>query len=496
MKHLNKLLVAVLMAAGLSSQAQDSNNPWAITIGANAVDYRTSAGPDNVNWFQQHFSQPFAVKDNWNILPSVSYLNVSRYIGSGFTFGLSGSVNKIDKFVNFDPTAANADSRGMSVSNPGDLMYYGIDGTVKYSFMELIGTKWFDPSLQAGGGYTFLGKESYGNVNLGVGLTFWFTENVGLALASTYKMALPNHDRNYPGGSMSPDKPSYAQHTAGIVFKFGGKDTDGDGIYDKDDACPEVAGLKQFNGCPDTDGDGIVDGSDACPDVAGLAAFNGCPDTDGDGIADKDDACPDVAGPASTRGCPDTDGDGLADKDDKCPKEAGPRDNQGCPVPVVLDADKDGVPDLEDACPIVAGPASNKGCPEVTEEVVKELRVQARSIFFVTGKSTLDAAKPATATSLDAIKEILKNYPFAKFEVNGHTDNVGKPAMNKKLSEARAKTVVEALVARGVNRDNLTAQGFGDTKPVASNKTAKGRAENRRTEVIYVGGPSGMKVNK
>nr|MBP7397435.1 thrombospondin type 3 repeat-containing protein [Flavobacterium sp.] len=329
MKHLNKLLVAVLMAAGLSSQAQDSNNPWAITIGANAVDSRSSAGPDHVNWFQQHFSQPFAVKDNWNILPSVSYLNVSRYIGSGFTFGLSGSVNKIDKYVNFNPTAANADSRGMVVTNPGDLMFYGIDGTVKYSFMDLIGTKWFDPSLQAGGGYTFLGKDSFGHVNLGVGLTFWFTENVGLALSSGYRMALPNDERNDAAGL--PEKPSLVQHTAGIVFKFGGKDTDGDGIYDKDDACPEVAGLKQFNGCPDTDGDGIVDGSDACPDVAGLAAFNGCPDTDGDGIADKDDACPDVAGPASTKGCPDTDGDGLADKDDKCPKEAGPRDNQGCP---------------------------------------------------------------------------------------------------------------------------------------------------------------------
>jgi hypothetical protein len=83
------------------------------------------------------------------------------------------------------------------------------------------------------------------------------------------------------------------QHTAGLTFKFGGKDTDGDGIYDKDDACPDVAGLK-FNGCPDTDGDGIQDSADACPDVFGLAALNGCPDTDGDGVADKDDACPDV----------------------------------------------------------------------------------------------------------------------------------------------------------------------------------------------------------
>jgi hypothetical protein len=93
------------------------------------------------------------------------------------------------------------------------------------------------------------------------------------------------------------------QHTAGLTFKFGGKD-DGDGIYDKDDVS-EVAGLKEFNGCPDTDGDGIQDSADACPDVFGLAALNGCPDTDGDGIADKDDACPDVFGLAALKGCPD-----------------------------------------------------------------------------------------------------------------------------------------------------------------------------------------------
>ncbi len=449
MKHLNKLLVAVLMAAGLSSQAQDSNNPWAITIGANAVDSRLSAGPDHVNWFQQHFSQPFAVKDNWNILPSVSYLNVSRYIGSGFTFGLSGSVNKIDKYVNFNPTAANADSRGMVVTNPGDLMFYGIDGTVKYSFMDLIGTKWFDPSLQAGGGYTFLGKDSFGHVNLGVGLTFWFTENVGLALSSGYRMALPNDERNDAAGL--PEKPSLVQHTAGIVFKFGGKDTDGDGIYDKDDACPEVAGLKQFNGCPDTDGDGIVDGSDACPDVAGLAAFNGCPDTDGDGIADKDDACPDVAGPASTKGCPDTDGDGLADKDDKCPKEAGPRDNQGCPWP---DTDGDSVLDKDDKCPTVKGTVANEGCPEVSDEVVKKLNDYAKTILFDTGKFSF---QKQTFPVLQAITAILKEYPTAKFSIEGHTDNVGKADFNQKLSDGRANAVKQYLIDSGIDPFRLTS---------------------------------------
>lgn len=478
MKHLSKLLVAVTMAMGLNSQAQDSNNKWAIGFGINAIDYRSSAG----DGFPGQFDQPFKVSDNWNILPSVSYINVSKYVGSGFIVGLTGSINKIDKFV----TAPNV------VVNPGDLMYYGIDATITYSFMELIKSKVLEPTLSVGGGYTFLGDESYGTFNPGIGLNIWFTENVGLSLLGTYKKSFG--DRTYVDGK-TPDSPSYTQYSAGLVFKFGAKDTDGDGIYDKDDACPEVAGLKQFNGCPDADADGIEDSKDKCPTVAGTAEFQGCADTDGDGVADPDDACPTVAGLKQFQGCPDTDGDGVTDASDKCPTVAGPASNGGCPIPPVLDADKDGVPDADDACPIVAGPASNKGCPEVTEEVVKQLRVEARSIFFVTGKATLDAAKPATTTSLDAIKEILKNYPYAKFEVNGHTDNVGKPAANKKLSEARAKAVVDALVSRGVNAENLTAQGFGDTKPVASNKTAQGRAENRRTEVIYVGGPSGMKVN-
>jgi OOP family OmpA-OmpF porin len=484
MKHLNKLLVAGMMVMGLSSQAQDSNNKWAIGFGVNAVDYRSGAGEG----FPSQFDQPFNVSENWNILPSVSYLNVSRYVGSSFIVGVTGSINQIDKYVPYFP-----ETEQPVVIPVSDLMYYGIDATVTYSFMELIKSKVLEPTLSVGGGYTFMGDESYGTVNPGVGLNIWFTENVGLSLLGVYKKSFG--DREYPG-TTTPDAPSYTQYSAGLTFKFGAKDTDGDGIYDREDACPEVAGLKQFNGCPDTDADGITDASDKCPTVAGPAEFQGCPDTDGDGIADPDDTCPTVAGLKQFQGCPDTDGDGVTDASDKCPTEAGPSSNGGCPIPPPLDADKDGVIDLEDACPLVAGPASNKGCPEVTKEVLEELRVQARSIFFVSGKSTLDAAKPATATSLDAIKEILKNYPQAKFEVNGHTDNVGKPAMNKKLSEARAKVVVDALVARGVNAANLTAQGFGDTKPVASNKTAKGKAENRRTEVLYVGGVDGVQIKK
>jgi len=475
MKHLSKILVAVMMVMGLSSHAQDSNNPWAISFGVNAVDTRTSAGGGN-GWLDQHFSQPFAVKDNWNVLPSVSYIKVSKYLGDNFSFGVQGSVNKIDKYVKFDPTAPGHDTRGMVVSNPGDLMYYGIDGTVKYSFMNLINSKVIDPSLHVGGGYTFFGDSSYGTLNPGAGLTFWFTENIGLSLESSYKKSFG--DREDANGT--PDAPSHFQHTAGITFKFGGKDTDGDGIYDKDDACPEVAGLKEFNGCPDTDGDGIQDSADACPTEAGTAALNGCPDRDGDGIADKDDACPDVFGLAALKGCPDTDGDGVADKDDKCPTVAGPKENAGCPWP---DTDGDGVLDKDDKCPEVKGTVANKGCPEVSEAVMMKLNEYSRTILFDSGKSSF---KKQTYPTLVSITEILKEYPYSRFLVEGHTDSDGSNEMNQTLSENRAAAVKNYLVENGIQADRLKSTGFGETKPMDTNKTAKGKAKNRRVEISLI----------
>jgi len=481
MKHLNKLLFAVMMVLAINTHAQNDNNPWALSFGVNAVDTRTSADGGK-NWLDEHFSQAFLVGKNWNILPSVSYISLARSVGNNFSVGLQGSINKIDKFVVFDPTSTNPvpNSTGYVVKDPGSLMYYGIDANVRYSFMSLIKSKVIDPSLRLGGGYTFFGDNSYGTVNPGAGLTFWFNEFVGFSLETTYKTSFG--DRTTVD-IYEPVAPSHFQHTAGIVFQFGGKDTDGDGIYDKDDACPDVAGLKQFNGCPDTDGDGIIDGSDACPTEFGLAALNGCPDKDGDGIADKDDACPDTAGLASFKGCPDTDKDGLTDKDDKCPTVAGPKSNGGCPI---LDADKDGVPDKEDDCPTVAGPVSNKGCPEVTEEIIEKLKIQARSVFFNSGKSTFKVGDNETISSLDAIKEILKNYPNAKFSIEGHTDSDGSNVINQKLSEDRANAVRNAIIERGVNADNLTAVGFGETKPIATNKTKEGKAQNRRTEIKHV----------
>lgn len=464
MKHLKKLAVVICLFLGLSSQSQDSNNPWSLSFGANAVDTRVSAA----SGIKDQFSQYLNTKENWNILPSVSYLNVSKYVGDNFSFGVTGSLNKITKFVN-----TRVGTGPYVVTNPGDLAYYAVDADIKYSLMNFLGYKVVDPSLHIGGGYTFLGDVSSGNMNAGLGLTFWMSEKIGISLQSTYKHSFDN-------SRVVGDVPSHMQHFAGLIFKFGGTDTDKDGVYDREDACPEVFGLKQFKGCPDTDSDGIIDSSDACPDVAGSVAMNGCPDTDGDGIADKDDACPEVAGLKSLKGCPDTDGDGTTDKADKCPTVKGPAENSGCPWP---DTDGDSVLDKDDKCPNVKGTVANNGCPEVTEEAINSLTGYAKTILFNTGKASF---QKQTLPVLVSIAVIQKENPLAKFSIIGHTDTTGTSSFNMKLSKDRANAVKNYLVTNGVAADRLTSDGLGDTLPADDNKTSTGRTNNRRVEVKYV----------
>ncbi|WP_424655984.1 thrombospondin type 3 repeat-containing protein, partial [Capnocytophaga granulosa] len=303
MKRIKISLASLALIATVSSvQAQDENNKWSIGFGVNTVDIRT---PHEFGNFLKDWGGP----SDLNVLPAITKLSVARYIGAGFSAEVDGSLNKIKKGFN-----------GVSQ----DESFWNANLQAKYALRRLFTTEsgWFDPYLKLGGGYTSY-KSEYsekdGAVKLlaGGGINFWFTDHLGLNVQTGY-----NH-------GFQKDGTDYFQHSAGIVIKFGAKDTDKDGIPDKDDACPDVAGPKEFNGCPDTDGDGIPDKDDDCPDVAGLKEFNGCPDTDGDGIADKDDACPEVAGLKEFNGCPDTDGDGVADKDDKCPDVAGPAENGG-----------------------------------------------------------------------------------------------------------------------------------------------------------------------
>lgn len=283
------------------------------------------------------------------------------------------------------------------------------------------------------------------------------------------------------------------------------QDRDGDQVPDDEDACPDTIAPREANpkkpGCPaaaDRDGDGIADDVDACPDKAGVASpdaiQNGCPaDRDGDGVADAVDACPDQAGPANEdpakSGCPravDADGDGIADAQDACPdipgmKSSDPKEN-GCPG----DTDGDGIRDDKDACLNVKGIRSRNpkrnGCPRAA---ITDTGITINEqVEFDTGTAKIKA----TSDQLIAdVAGILVDHPeIAKVEVQGHTDNVGSKVGNKQLSTARADAVRRALIKKGVQSKRLVARGYGDQKPIASNDTEQGRADNRRVQFVIL----------
>ena len=138
------------------------------------------------------------------------------------------------------------------------------------------------------------------------------------------------------------------------------------------------------------------------------------------------------------------------------------------------------MPDKDDQCPDKVGTVANNGCPEVTEAVAKALNSYAKTILFDTGKATI---KDQSAAVLADIIGILNEYSNAKFNIEGHTDSVGSEASNQKLSEERASSVMNYLIEHGIASNRLTAKGYGESKPLDTNNTAAGRANNRRVEI-------------
>ena len=286
-----------------------------------------------------------------------------------------------------------------------------------------------------------------------------------------------------------------------LVVKIEETDKDGDTVLDKDDQCPSLPGPVSNKGCPieapkDRDGDGILDNVDKCidqpEDFDNFQDDDGCPepDNDNDGILDAADKCPNEAGPMQNMGCPilDKDGDGLNDNVDKCPNEPedkdGFQDDDGCPD---LDNDADGVPDDRDDCPMVPGPVDNKGCPRKYSlvQVTKDRIEIKKQIKFATGSAKIVGAE--SEKILDEVALALKdNVQIKKVRVEGHTDSVGDDSRNLKLSQNRANSVMSALIKRRVDPARMEAVGYGETKPIASNMTKAGKAENRRTEFNIV----------
>lgn len=258
-------------------------------------------------------------------------------------------------------------------------------------------------------------------------------------------------------------------------------DEDGDGVEDYADHCaktPKGMAVTPF-GCPiDRDFDGTVDTLDACVEVPGPKENKGCPwpDTDKDGIVDKDDACPKIPGIQEFNGCPDSDGDKIPDNKDKCPQEFGIARFDGCP-----DRDNDGISDAEDECPDMWGIKENKGCPPINEEEKEALQEAFANLLFETGRAVI---KISSFSSLNKLAKVMNNNTNTHLAIEGHTDSVGDNEANQRLSEARANAVKTYLQNKGVAEDRIVAEGFGETRPVASNDTREGKAKNRRVEFI------------
>ncbi len=399
---------------------------WIIKLGVNSVDDSNKWKPFDFLSDQSSsaFSNPIA-------------LGVEHRFSNANSISLFGSLNKWK--------ANEGIIDGVLLTE--DRSYSSVDLSYKFYFDHyFLNADWLDIYLEAGAGLFFISesgpfteRKTKFSQNLGFGSIIWFTNSVGLNMQVINKFS---REELYSGNQV--------QYFAGLTLKLMKKDFDDDGIKNKDDLCPAIFGLLEFSGCPDSDGDGVEDTKDSCPEIAGKKDLYGCPDADNDGVPDAEDECPDKAGMAY---------------------------NKGCPIPKLITEDK---PDIQakEEIPAKEGIQAKEDVP--SQEVLKSLNDYAQTILFDYSKSLF---KKETYEVLQAITNILKDYPESNFVIEGHTDNLGTHITNDRLSSARANAVRDYLISNGIDPDRLTAIGYGERRPKFSNATKGGRDQNRRVEV-------------
>ncbi len=353
------------------------------------------------------------------------------------------------------------------------------------------------PFLSVGGGGARLTQDgvdpfNQGTLELAGGVRLWMTDNVGLRLEARDIHWLPNED-----GLRSVD---YVSIGAGLTIALGAtpRDTDGDGVPDKRDRCPDTprGARVDANGCPiDSDGDKVFDGLDKCENTPKGCTVDasGCPsDADGDGVCDGVDACADTPKGATVdaKGCPkDSDGDGVLDGLDKCadtPKGC-TVDASGCPS----DADGDGVCDGLDKCPDTTPglKVDQDGCPiELVEretELLDTGMIRLQNVNFATAKADL---LPESFPVLDIVGQVLTKWPELRIEIGGHTDARGSDGYNRKLSDARADSVLSYMQRKfpALKPEQFTTKGYGESVPLVPNTSELNWAKNRRVEFVVL----------
>ncbi len=443
------LALALVLLAPTGALAQDAKSPirgpWQIAFYVGGFDDDYEFDPDGSRFF---------IDPDRNLL----FGGLLAYqLPYNFWLGAEG------RYVPLDIRPKAGGLRDLNAYFGNALLGYDVN-LHKYAQLYAVGglglAHWRPDGLDAETDFAF---------TYGLGTRLFFNDN--LALVGEVRMhqinkAMQNTSRTILGYGNGETFWGWA-FTGGLAYYFGAKDSDKDGVKDKDDACPDTPRGVQVDarGCPvDSDGDGVPDYLDKCPNTPRGATVDadGCPmDSDGDGVYDGLDRCPNTPRGATVdaHGCPmDSDGDGVYDGIDQCPNTpAGtPVDARGCPIPQPTPPQ-----------------------PEVRSYTFEDIYFEFDSAVIT----------PEGQRKLRAIGDTLITIPNASIEVHGHTDSTGDEAYNMGLGRRRAEAVRDFLVKtfNQLRAEQFTVRSFGETQPVADNATREGRARNRRVEIKLVG---------
>lgn len=383
--------------------------------------------------------------------------NASQTVLLGGLQYFKGLTQHLDLMVNLDFTKLKYpfyNSSNIAIAKNNE-MYTAVDASLNYKL--LTDENKLVPYISAGLGIASI-KNSYYTAYAPVGLGIQIKAKQGsfINILSTYRAEASALTKTHYNHSISYSLPLKLREKRPVMIPPSPvvADNDDDGVVGSEDDCPNASGLSKYHGCPvpDTDTDGINDENDKCPTAEGLVKYKGCP-------------------------IPDSDKDGINDEADKCPNARGLSRYEGCPIP---DTDKDGVNDEEDKCPSIPGIMGNNGCADL-QPLINEISSQLK---FESGKVNLSKK---IYVGVDTLVVLMQNNKNMSLVITGHTDNTGTLKINEKLSLQRAMVVSNYLIKKGIDKKRISQKGFADTRPIADNKTVKGRAQNRRVdiEVVY-----------
>ncbi|MCP5061508.1 MAG: OmpA family protein [Ignavibacteriae bacterium] len=483
-KYYQIVLVLLILVSNLFSQIEKNyyhplSNSFVLTLGGGSNYPLTDYENPGIGWlFSGGLEYYFTTKSN-------------HILGIGINGGMQNISSELNNLGL--PTQFNTDI----IRGGAELVYsYMINETV-LPFLSIGGSYnlyYFDSKSIQSRFFEYSNGEKTNSIVLDAksGIKVNIADGVSLDFGLGYHYVLND---NIDAISVGDYKDFFVSGQVGISFTMWSRvDSDGDGVLDEVDQCPNEAedmdGFEDGDGCPDydNDGDGILDINDGCQNLK----------EDIDGYKDED-GCPDV----------DNDGDGILDVDDKCPNNKedidGFEDGDGCPE---VDNDNDGILDIDDECrdkaEVFNGYKDEDGCPDEApkqtyfdakpKKVVKPKTTKPRSktnkssnapvSFLVRGESTFLAnsfqIKSSAYSELNKIVNQLKLYPKTRWSIEAHVDRAKSNSEAIKISKNQADAILNYLISNGLPASNFRTIGKGDSSPIASNSSVYGRMKNRR----------------